>query len=86
MFAGRDQVNHRRSAGSVGRDLYHSRVKEWRDSHLRNPAVSGGAPAINTLYTMWMNPPKGEINPRMWVGMVLVPIGAAMALYFRPAH
>ncbi len=50
------------------------------------PLVFGGAPVINTLYTMWMNPPKSEINPLMWVGMALVPIGAAMVLYFRPAH
>jgi hypothetical protein len=48
--------------------------------------VFGGAPVINTLYTMWMNPPKSEMNPLMWVGMALVPIGAAMVLYFRPTH
>jgi uncharacterized membrane protein len=50
------------------------------------PLVFGGAPIINTLYSMWANPPKTDINPLMWVGMALVPIGAAMVLFFRPAH
>jgi len=49
------------------------------------PLVFGGAPVINVLYSMWAQPPKGEINPLLWVGMILVPIGAAMVLYFRPS-
>jgi uncharacterized membrane protein len=50
------------------------------------PLVFGGAPLINTLFTWWMNPPKESVNPLVWVGMLMVPIGAAMVLYFRPAH
>ena len=48
------------------------------------PLVFGGAPVINVLYAMWIQPPKGEVNPLLWVGMILVPIGAAMVLYFKP--
>jgi uncharacterized membrane protein len=50
------------------------------------PIVFGGAPIINTLYTMWLNPPKEQINPIMWIGMAMVPIGAALVLLYRPAH
>lgn len=50
------------------------------------PLVFGGAPVINTVFTWWMNPPKESINPLVWVGMLMVPVGAAMVLYFRPAH
>jgi len=49
------------------------------------PLVFGGAPVINVLYSMWAHPPKGDINPLLWVGMALVPLGAALVLYFKPA-
>jgi len=48
------------------------------------PIVFGGAPIINTLFTMYLNPPKGDINPLLWVGMAMVPAGAALVLYFKP--
>jgi len=48
------------------------------------PLVFGGAPVINTLFTMYLNPPKGDINPLLWVGMVMVPAGAALVLYYKP--
>jgi uncharacterized membrane protein len=50
------------------------------------PLVFGGAPIINTLFTMYLNPPKDSINPIMWIGMAMVPIGAALVLLYRPAH
>ena len=50
------------------------------------PLVFGGAPIVNTLLTMTINPPKESINPLMFVGIVLASVGAAMVLYFRPAH
>src|SRR5215467_2397643 len=49
------------------------------------PLVFGGAPVINVLYSMWAHPPKGDINPLLWVGMALVPVGAGMVLYYKPA-
>ena len=50
------------------------------------PLVFGGAPVINTLFTLWMSPPKDQISPLMWIGMAMVPIGAALVLLYRPAH
>ena len=50
------------------------------------PLVFGGAPVINTIFSMWLNPPKQSINPIVWVGMLMVPAGAALVLLFRPEH
>ena len=49
------------------------------------PLVFGGAPVINALFTMYMHPPKVTPNPLLWVGMVMVSVGAAMVLYFKPS-
>jgi uncharacterized membrane protein len=49
------------------------------------PLVFGGAPVINVLYSMWAHPTKGDINPLLWVGMALVPVGAGLVLYFKPS-
>lgn len=49
------------------------------------PLVFGGAPVINVIYSMWAHPPKGDINPLLWVGMALVPVGAGLVLYYKPA-
>ncbi len=48
------------------------------------PIVFGGAPVINVAYSMWAHPPKSEINPLLFVGMLLVAGGAGMVLYFKP--
>ena len=48
------------------------------------PLVFGGAPVINILVTMILHPPKSTINPLLFVGFVLVIIGASLVLYFRP--
>ena len=50
------------------------------------PLVFGGAPVVNTLFSMWLSPPKDSIHPIMWVGMIMVPVGAALVLLYRPAH
>lgn len=50
------------------------------------PLVFGGAPVINVLYAMWSNPPKDQINPLLWVGMIMVPVGAALVLLYKPSH
>jgi hypothetical protein len=49
------------------------------------PLVFGGAPIINALYTMWLHPPKVSPNPLLYVGMLMVGVGAAMVLYFKPS-
>jgi hypothetical protein len=50
------------------------------------PLVFGGAPLVNTAYSMWLHPPKTEPHPLLWVGFALVSIGAAMVLYFKPQN
>ncbi len=49
------------------------------------PIVFGGAPIINVAVVMALNPPKGHVNPLVWVGMAVTLVGASMVLYFRPA-
>jgi drug/metabolite transporter (DMT)-like permease len=48
------------------------------------PLVFGGAPVVNVLFSMWLHPPKVPPNPLLWVGMVLVAVGASLVLYFKP--
>jgi hypothetical protein len=50
------------------------------------PLVFGGAPIVNVLLSMTLNPPKTSINPMLYLGFALASAGAAMVLYFRPAH
>jgi len=48
------------------------------------PLVFGGAPIINVLFSMWQHPPKTAANPLLYVGFLLVALGAGMVLYFKP--
>jgi hypothetical protein len=48
------------------------------------PLVFGGAPIVNVFLSMAIHPPKNPVNPMLYVGLLLVSIGAAMTLYFRP--
>jgi hypothetical protein len=48
------------------------------------PLVFGGAPVINVIFTMLIHPPKSAPNPLLFVGFLLVVLGASMVLYFRP--
>ena len=48
------------------------------------PLVFGGAPIVNVLLAMAVNPPKSTINPMLYVGFLLASLGAGMVLYFRP--
>ncbi len=48
------------------------------------PLVFGGAPVINVIVSMLLHPPKSSVNPLLFVGFLLVVIGASMVLYFRP--
>ena len=49
------------------------------------PLVFGGAPIINVLYAMFIQPPKTAPSPMWYLGLVLASLGAGMVLYFRPA-
>ena len=49
------------------------------------PLVFGGAPLVNVLFTMYLHPPKVAPNPLLWLGFVLVAVGASLVLYFKPA-
>ena len=48
------------------------------------PLVFGGAPVINTLVTMILHPPKQQVNPLLYVGFLLMIVGASFVLYFKP--
>jgi drug/metabolite transporter (DMT)-like permease len=48
------------------------------------PLVFGGAPVINVFVSMLIHPPKTTPNPLLFVGFLLVVLGASMVLYFRP--
>ena len=50
------------------------------------PLVFGGAPIVNVLLTMAVNPPKEAVNPLLYAGFLLAAAGAGMVLYFRPSH
>ena len=50
------------------------------------PLVFGGAPIVNVLLTMAVNPPKDAVNPLLYAGFLLAAAGAGMVLYFRPSH
>lgn len=47
--------------------------------------LCASAPVINAFYTMWLHPPKVAPNPMLWAGMVMVSVGAALVLYYKPA-
>jgi hypothetical protein len=48
------------------------------------PLVFGGAPLVNVLVSMSLHPPKTAPNPLLYVGYLLVILGASMVLYFKP--
>jgi hypothetical protein len=50
------------------------------------PLVFGGAPIVNVLVSMAINPPKAAVNPLLYVGFLLASVGAGLVLYYRPGH
>ena len=50
------------------------------------PLVFGGAPIVNVLVSVAINPPKDAINPLLYVGFLLASVGGGLVLYFRPGH
>jgi uncharacterized membrane protein len=49
------------------------------------PLVFGGAPVINVIYSMWAHPPKTAPSPVLYLGVLLVAVGAGIVLYFKPS-
>ncbi len=50
------------------------------------PIVFGGAPIVNVLLSMVLAPPKDPVNPMLYLGFLVAAAGAAMVLYYKPAH
>ena len=48
------------------------------------PLVFGGAPLVNVIFSMALHPPKTSPNPLLYLGFVMVALGAGMVLYFKP--
>lgn len=48
------------------------------------PLVFGGAPVVNTFFSMVKHGTAGEINPFFWAGLILVIAGSAMVLVLAP--
>src|ERR1051325_6462620 len=48
------------------------------------PLVFAGAPLVNVLFSMWLHPPKLSPNPLLYLGFLLVSLGAGLVLYFQP--
>ncbi len=50
------------------------------------PLVFGGAPVINTLVTMLLNRTMRNASVLFYLGIVIVAVGAAGVMYFKPMH
>jgi len=48
------------------------------------PLVFGGAPIINVIWAMEIQPPKAAPSPMWYLGLLFASLGAGMVLYFRP--
>jgi hypothetical protein len=75
------------AAGALGAIGAVCIILAFRNGGLPNyvmPLVFGGAPVINVFVTMALHPPKTTPNPLLYVGFLLVVLGASMVLYFRP--
>jgi uncharacterized membrane protein len=48
------------------------------------PLVFGGAPLVNVVFSMLLHPPKTSPSPLLYLGFLLVALGAGMVLYFKP--
>ena len=75
------------AAGALGAIGAVCIILAFRNGGLPNyvmPLVFGGAPVINVFVTMALHPPKTTPNPLLFVGFLLVVLGASMVLYFRP--
>jgi len=50
------------------------------------PLVFGLAPVVTTFVSMWLGQPLKEASPLFFAGVILVAVGAAGVLSFKPAH
>ena len=49
------------------------------------PLVLGGAPLVNVLTSLILEPPKTAANPMLYLGFVIAAVGAGLVLYYRPS-
>lgn len=50
------------------------------------PLVFGGAPVVNTFFTMFMSKSYKQLNPIFMAGLILVVTGAVTVLVFKPGN
>jgi hypothetical protein len=50
------------------------------------PLVFGGAPVVNTFYTMFVSKTYKQLNPMFLAGLILVMTGAVTVLIFKPGR
>lgn len=48
------------------------------------PLVFGGAPVVNTLFTVWYQNRWSEVSPFFYAGLIMVVVGAATLFAFAP--
>jgi hypothetical protein len=48
------------------------------------PLVFGIAPLVNVVVSMSLHPPKASPSPMLWIGFLMVAVGASFVLYFKP--
>lgn len=70
--------------GAIGAVCIIYAFKSGGIPHYVMPLVFGGAPVVNTLFSMWQHPPKTAPNPLLYLGFLLVAMGAGLVLYFKP--
>ncbi len=49
------------------------------------PLVFGGAPLVNVLTALVLEPPKTAASPMLYLGFIVAAAGAGMVLYYRPS-
>ena len=71
--------------GAIGAACIIWSFKTGADPLYVMPLVFGGAPIVNVLIAMALHPPKGAINPMLYLGFVLAAAGAFIVLRFKPS-
>jgi hypothetical protein len=71
--------------GAIGAACIIWSFKTGADPLYVMPLVFGGAPLVNVLVSMALHPPKGAINPMLYVGFALAAAGAFIVLRFKPS-
>ena len=71
--------------GAVGALFVIAALKSGGSPLFVMPLVFGLAPVVNVIVSALLHPPQREINPMLYLGFVVLAIGAGMVLYFKPS-